>query len=93
MPAKNAKTDSGGFSTGERAAMKARAHELRAEGKKGAKKADDLQATLDSIAQMAADDRGATAGLAGHAELRGDDGPAVRPRKRRRSRLGWPVFR
>ena len=37
--------------------MKARAAELRAEGKKGAKKADDLQAALDSIAQMAADDR------------------------------------
>jgi hypothetical protein len=37
--------------------MKARAEELRAEGKKCAKKADDLQAALDSIAQMAADDR------------------------------------
>ena len=57
MPAKNAKTESGGFSTEERAAMKARANELRAEGKKGAKKADDLQAALDSIAQMAPDDR------------------------------------
>jgi uncharacterized protein YdhG (YjbR/CyaY superfamily) len=58
MPAKNAKNDAGGgFSTEERAAMKARAAELRAEGKKGAKKADDLQAALDSIAKMAADDR------------------------------------
>jgi uncharacterized protein YdhG (YjbR/CyaY superfamily) len=57
MPAKNAKTVSGGFSTEERAAMKARADELRAEGKKGAKEADDLQAALDSIAQMAAHDR------------------------------------
>jgi uncharacterized protein YdhG (YjbR/CyaY superfamily) len=58
MPAKNARAEaSGGFSTEERAAMKARALELRAEGKKGAKKADDLQAALDSIAQMAADDR------------------------------------
>jgi uncharacterized protein YdhG (YjbR/CyaY superfamily) len=57
MPAKNAKTGSGGFSTQERAAMKARAAELRAEGKDSAKKADDLQAALDSIAQMAADDR------------------------------------
>ncbi len=37
--------------------MKERAAELRAEGKKGAKKADDLQAALDSIAQMAPDDR------------------------------------
>ena len=52
MPAKSAKTGSGGFSAEERAAMKARADELRAEGKKGAKKADDLQAALDSIAQM-----------------------------------------
>jgi hypothetical protein len=40
MPAKNAKTDSDGFSAAERAAMKERADELRAEGKKGAKKAD-----------------------------------------------------
>src|SRR4029450_7097127 len=57
MPAKNAKTGSGGFSTEERAAMKARANELRAEGKQGARKADDLQAVLDSIAQMTPDDR------------------------------------
>jgi len=37
--------------------MKKRAAELRAEGKKGAKKADGLQAVLDSIAQMAPEDR------------------------------------
>jgi len=37
--------------------MKAHAAELRAEGKKGAKKADGLQAVLDSIAQMAPGDR------------------------------------
>ena len=37
--------------------MKARAAELHAEGKKGAKKADELQAVLDSIAQMAPEDR------------------------------------
>ena len=55
MPAKT--TGSDGFSAAERAAMKARAEELRAEGKKGAKKADGLQATLDSIAKMAPDDR------------------------------------
>jgi uncharacterized protein YdhG (YjbR/CyaY superfamily) len=41
----------------ERAAMKKRAAELRAEGKKGAKKADGLQEVLDSIAQMAPEDR------------------------------------
>ena len=48
---------SGGFSTAERAAMKARAAELRAEGKKGARQADDLQAVLDAIAKMTAEDR------------------------------------
>ena len=57
MPAKNAETESGGFSAEERAAMKKRAAELRAEGKKGAKKADGLQAVLDSIAAMAPEDR------------------------------------
>ena len=37
--------------------MKERASELRAEGKKGAQKADDLQAVLDSIAKMSPEDR------------------------------------
>ena len=37
--------------------MKARAAELRAEGKKGAKKADGLQEVLDAIAKMAPADR------------------------------------
>ena len=49
--------DSGGFTAQERAAMKAHAAELRAEGKKGAKKADGLQALLDTIAKMAPEDR------------------------------------
>ena len=57
MPAKNSTTESGGFTAQERAAMKERATELRAEGKKGAKKADGLQAVLDSIAKMAPEDR------------------------------------
>ncbi len=57
MPADNSTTGSGGFTAEERAAMKARAAELRAEGKKGAKKADGLQAVLDSIAAMAPEDR------------------------------------
>jgi uncharacterized protein YdhG (YjbR/CyaY superfamily) len=57
MPAKNAKNDSDGFSAEERAAMKERAAELRAEGKKGAKQADGLQAVLDRIAEMAPEDR------------------------------------
>jgi uncharacterized protein YdhG (YjbR/CyaY superfamily) len=50
MPARNAKTE-------ERAAMKERAAELRAEGKKGAQKADGLRAVLDRIAEMAPEDR------------------------------------
>ncbi|MER7441633.1 iron chaperone [Micromonospora avicenniae] len=56
MPATTSTTDSG-FSADERAAMKERAAELRAQGKKGAKKADELQAALDSIAKMAPEDR------------------------------------
>ena len=57
MPAKNSTTESDGFTAEERAAMKKRAAELRAEGKQGAKKADGLQAVLDSIAKMAPQDR------------------------------------
>ena len=48
---------SDGFSAEERAAMKERAEELRAEGKRGAKKAEGLQAALDAIEKMAPDDR------------------------------------
>ncbi|MFE9917073.1 iron chaperone [Micromonospora sp. NPDC005553] len=57
MSAKTTTTGSAGFSAEERAAMKERADELRAEGKKGAKKADGLQAVLDRIAQMEPEDR------------------------------------
>src|SRR5437763_12120373 len=57
MPTKSSTTDSGGFSAEERAAMKERAAELRAEGKKGAKEAEGLQAVLDRIAEMAPEDR------------------------------------
>ena len=57
MPAKSSQTGSGGFTAAERAAMKKRAAELRAEGKKGAKQADGLQAVLDSIAEMTPEDR------------------------------------
>ena len=57
MPAKSSQTEADGFSAEERAAMKARAEELRAEGKQGAKKADGLQAVLDAIAKMAPADR------------------------------------
>jgi uncharacterized protein YdhG (YjbR/CyaY superfamily) len=57
MPAKKTENESDGFSAEERAAMKERADELRAESKKGAKRADGLQAVLDRIAQMAPEDR------------------------------------
>ena len=57
MPTKSSKIESDGFTAMERAAMKQRAAELRAEGKKGAKQADGLQAVLDGIAKMAPKDR------------------------------------
>jgi uncharacterized protein YdhG (YjbR/CyaY superfamily) len=50
-------TQNGTFTAQERAAMKARAAELRAEGRKGVRKADDLQAALTKIAEMAPADR------------------------------------
>ncbi len=57
MATEQVETRSDGFSAEERAAMKERAAELRAEGKKGAKPADGLQAVLDSIEKMAPPDR------------------------------------
>lgn len=51
------RTASDGFSAEERAAMKQRADELRAEGKRGVKKADGLQVLLEAIEKMAPDDR------------------------------------
>jgi uncharacterized protein YdhG (YjbR/CyaY superfamily) len=57
MVTSTARDDSAGFSQEEREAMRARAAELRAEGKKGAKKADGLQAVLDSIETMTPQDR------------------------------------
>jgi uncharacterized protein YdhG (YjbR/CyaY superfamily) len=57
MSAQNAATETDGFTAQERAGMKQRAAELRAEGKKGAKKADGLQDLLDKIAAMTPEDR------------------------------------
>ena len=57
MPAKSSQTGSSGFTAAERAAMKQRTEELRAEGRQGARKADGLQAVLDAIAKMAPEDR------------------------------------
>ena len=58
-PRKSTTAGSGsdGWTAEERAAMQEHAAELRAEGKKGAKKADGLQAVMDSIAKMAPEDR------------------------------------
>ena len=56
MTATKARTGDG-FSAAERAAMKERAAELRAEGRKGAKAADGLERCLEAIAMMAPDDR------------------------------------
>ncbi|HEU5037424.1 MAG TPA: DUF1801 domain-containing protein [Nocardioides sp.] len=50
-------TKNSGFTEAERAAMKARAEELKAEGRKGAKKADDLEALLGKVAEMPDDER------------------------------------
>jgi uncharacterized protein YdhG (YjbR/CyaY superfamily) len=57
MATSSVRSNSTGFSAAERDAMKAHAAELRAEGKKGAKAADGLQAVLDSIAAMTPQDR------------------------------------
>ena len=46
-----------GFTDAEKAAMKARAEEMRSSGRGGAKKADEAQACLDAIAAMPDDDR------------------------------------
>jgi len=56
MPPKNSKPGSEGFTAEERAAMKRRAAELRAEAKSEAKRADGLKALLDSISRMAPED-------------------------------------
>jgi uncharacterized protein YdhG (YjbR/CyaY superfamily) len=51
------KSGSDGFSTAERAAMKARAHELKAQGRSGEKKAENERAVLDAIAELPDADR------------------------------------
>lgn len=57
MPTTSVTDTTDGFSPEERAAMKARAAELRAAGKKGVKQADGLQAVLDAIVKMTPEDR------------------------------------
>ncbi len=46
-----------GFTDAEKAAMKARADEMRSSGRGGAKKAEEAQACLDAIAGMPDEDR------------------------------------
>ena len=57
MAARTTTKATDGFTEEERAAMKERAAELRAERKKGAKAADGLQAVLERIATMSPADR------------------------------------
>ncbi len=85
MPAKNATTESAGFSAEERAAMKQRAAELRSEGKKGAKRAEDLQAVLDKIAEMAPADRALAEGV--HATV-----TAAAPELSPKTYYGMPAY-
>ena len=51
------KSGSDGFSAAERAAMKERAQELKAQGRSGQKQADNERAVLDAIAEMPKADR------------------------------------
>jgi len=51
------KQGSDGFSEAERAAMRERAQELKAQGRSGQKKVDNESAVLDAIAEMPAADR------------------------------------
>jgi uncharacterized protein YdhG (YjbR/CyaY superfamily) len=81
----NTKETESGFSADERAAMKARAAELRAEGKSGGKKADGLEAVLESIAKMAVDDRGLAERV--HATV-----TAVAPDLSARTWYGMPAY-
>jgi uncharacterized protein YdhG (YjbR/CyaY superfamily) len=57
MAASNPDTSGTGFTDAERAAMKERAEELRASGRGGKKKADDLTALLTKISEMSEPDR------------------------------------
>ena len=77
-------TVSDGFSKAEREAMKQRAEELRAE-RGGRKKADDLQATLDAIAEMPDEDRAIAERV--HAIV-----SRVAPELRARTWYGMPAY-
>ena len=72
---KKSKTD--GVSEAERAAMRERAQELKAQGRSGQKKADNEQAVLDAISEMPAEDRALAERI--HAIVT-SKAPEVRPR-------------
>ena len=74
MPATDKRT---GFTAAERAAMAARAEELRSSGRGGAKKAEEAQACLDAIAAMPDDDRALAERI--HALVQ-DAAPTLRPK-------------
>ena len=85
MSTQTSTTTTEGFSAAERAAMKQRAAELRAASKKGATKADDLQAFLDSIAKMSPQDRALAEGL--HATV-----TATAPELSPKTYYGMPAY-
>ena len=66
-----------GFTAAERAAMRARAEELRSSGRGGARKADEAQACLDAIAALPDEDRALAERI--HA-LVGEEAPLLRPK-------------
>lgn len=78
-------TTSTGFSDAEKAAMKARAEELRSSGRGGAKKADEAQACLDAIAAMQDGDRALAERV--HA-LVAEAAPGLRPK----TWYGFPAY-
>ena len=73
----HATQESAGFTEAEKAAMHARADELRSSGRGGAKKAEEAQACLDAIAAMPDHDR--TLAERVHA-LVSDAAPRLRPK-------------
>lgn len=85
MSTNSSPTESNGFTGAERAAMKQRAAELRAEGKTGAKQADELQTVLDAIDKMSPEDRSLAERL--HATL-----TATAPQLSPKTWYGMPAY-
>ncbi len=85
MSANSSPTASNGFTAAERAAIKQRAAELRAEGKHGTKKADDLQTVLDAIDKMSPQDRSLAERI--HATL-----TAIAPQLSPKTWYGMPAY-